>query len=330
MPQIDLATTYLGLALRNPLVVGSGPLTDSIEGVRACAEAGVGAVVLKSLFEEEIRHAAQEMSDSIRDDTAWHSEVYEYLDADIGMRYATGKYLALVKAAAALDLPVIASINCVTADTWPDFAAEVAAAGADALELNIAIFPRDVAETSAQIEQRIVDIVAAACRRVEIPVSVKLADTFAGLPNLLLRIRQAGAKGCVLFNRLYRPAIHPETQEVIAGGCYSTPAESAVAVRWLAVLSGCLDLDLAGATGFHRGTDMACALLAGAAAVQMFTALARQGLGQVAVVLDELRAWMRRQGHSRIADFRGQVSQARHGGEPLFTRLQYMRRLSGE
>ena len=331
MPELDLSTTYLGLALRNPLIVGSGPLTDSVAGVKQCAEAGAGAVVLKSLFEEEIRADADQMSDTLSEAAAWHSEVYEYLQADIGMRYGPRKYLEMVTgAAAAVDIPVIASINCVSADTWPEFAAEVAAAGADALELNVAIFPRDTQETASQIEQRIVDIAAAASQAVDIPVSVKLADTFTALPNLVLRLRQAGARGCVLFNRLYQPTIHPETMKVVGGARYSTPAESALAIRWLAVLSGCLDLDFAAATGFHAGTHLARGILAGANAVQMLTALDRQGIGQIQTVLSELRNWMTRKEFSCLDDFRGLVSQGHHPEEPLFTRLQYMKRLAGE
>jgi dihydroorotate dehydrogenase (fumarate) len=331
MPDLDLSTTYLGLNLRNPLIVGANPLTASVDGVIQCAEAGAGAVVLKSLFEEEIRADAKAVQDTLGAAGEWHSEVYEYLQADIGMRYGPRTYLqTLADAKEAVDIPVIASINCVSPDVWPEFAAEVAAAGADALELNIAIFPDDVQENGANIEQRVLAIVAAAAKAVDIPVAVKLAHSFSAIPNLVLRVCQAGASGCVLFNRLYRPTIHPETLKVVGGDRYSTPAESALAVRWIAILSGCIDLDFAAATGFHGGTHMARALLAGAKAVQMVTALHRQGLAQIGTALDELGQWMTRHNVASLDEIRGRVSQARTPDAPLFTRLQYMKRLSGK
>jgi dihydroorotate dehydrogenase (fumarate) len=331
MADLDLSTTYLGLALRNPLVVGANPLTASVDGVVKCAEAGAGAVVLKSLFEEEIRADAQTVDDTLSAEGEWHSEVYEYLQAGLGMRYGPRTYLqTLADAKETVDIPVIASINCVSTDVWPEFAAEVAAAGADALELNIAIFPDDVKENSGDIEQRVLDIVAAASAAVSIPVAVKLAPSFSALPNLVLRIRQAGAGGCVLFNRLYRPTIHPETLRVVGGDRYSTPAESALAIRWIAILSGCVDLDFAAATGFHGGTHVARALLAGAKAVQMVTALHRQGLDQIRTTLDELQQWMGRHNATTLDDIRGRVSQARTPDAPLFSRLQYMKRLAGK
>lgn len=330
MADCDLSTTYLGLDLRNPIIVGANPLTATLDGVVRCAQAGAGAVVLKSLFEEEIRIEAQEVDDTLSGEGAWHSEVYDYLQAGLGMRYAPRQYLELVAAARqAVDIPVIASINCTSPDVWPEFAAEVAAAGASALELNVALFPENVQQDSTLLEQRIVDIVVAATKAVSIPVAAKIAYSFAALPNLVLRLRQAGAKGCVLFNRLYRPTIHPESLKVVGGDCFSSPTESALAIRWIAVLSGCVDLDFAAATGFHGGTHAVRALLAGAQAVQTVSALHREGLGQIDVILDELRTWMSRKGHSSLADFRGLVSQARTPEAPLFTRLQYMKRLAG-
>jgi dihydroorotate dehydrogenase (fumarate) len=331
MADLDLSTTYLGLNLRNPLIVGANPMTATVDGVVKCARAGAGAVVMKSLFEEEIRADAQTVTDTLSAEGEWHSEVYEYLQADLGMRYGPRAYLeTLADAKDAVDIPVIASINCVSTDVWPEFAAEVAAAGADALELNIAIFPDDVNQTGAEVEQRVIDIVAAASAAVDIPVAVKLANSYSAIPNLVLRIRQAGAKGCVLFNRLYRPTIHPETLKVVGGDRYSAPAESSLAVRWLALLSGCVDLDFAAATGFHGGTHMARAFLAGAKAVQMVTAIHRQGLEHIHVALYELERWMQRHDATNLADIRARVSQSRTPDAPLFTRLQYMKRLSGK
>ncbi len=330
MADCDLSTSYLGLDLRNPIVVGANPLTATLDGVVRCAEAGAGAVVLKSLFEEEIRIEADAVDAALSQEGDWHSEVYDYLQAGLGMRYAPRQYLELIAAARqAVDIPVIASINCTSPEIWPEFAAEVAAAGASALELNIALFPENAQENSGLLEQRIVDIVAAATKAVQIPVAAKIAYSFAALPNLVLRLRQAGAKGCVLFNRLYRPTIHPESLKVVMGDCFSAPSESALAIRWIAVLSGCVDIDFAAATGFHGGTHAVRAILAGANAVQTVSALHREGIGQIGVILDEIRAWMGRKGYASLADFRGLVNQARTPDAPLFTRLQYMKRLAG-
>lgn len=330
MPTPDLATTYLGLELANPVVVGANPLTGNLDGIRDCAAAGAGAIVLKSLFEEEIRSEAEGVDRALGLESDWHPEVYDYLRAGLGMRCAPRQYLDMIAAARReTDIPIIASINCVSPDFWPEFAAETAAAGASALELNIALFPDDVHEDAARLEQRLLAIVAAAAKAVAIPVAVKLAPHFSALPNLVLRIRQAGARGCVLFNRLYRPTIHPETLKVIGGDRFSNPAESALAIRWIAVLADRIDLDFAAATGFHDGNQAVRAILAGARAVQTVSAIHREGLGQIAAIQTEIRAWMSRKGFTSLADFRGLVSQARHPESPLFTRLQYMRRLDG-
>jgi dihydroorotate dehydrogenase (fumarate) len=330
MPSPDLSTTYLGLELANPIVVGANPLTSTLDGIRKCAVAGAGAIVLKSLFEEEIRSEAEGVDNALELEGAWHPEVYDYLRAELGMRCAPRQYLELIgDARRETGIPIIASINCVSPDVWPEFAAETAAAGASALELNIALFPDDIQEDASRIEQRVLDIVAAATRAVAIPVAVKLSPYFSALPNLVLRVRQAGAKGCVLFNRLYRPTIHPETLKVIGGDRFSNPAESALAIRWIALLAGRIDLDFAAATGFHDGSHAVRAILAGARAIQTVSALHRGGLDQIAAIHTEIRTWMTRKGFSTIADFRGLVSQARQPESPLFTRLQYMRRLDG-
>lgn len=330
MPATDLATTYLGLELDNPVVVGANPLTATADGIRDCAAAGAGAVVLKSLFEEEIRSEAEGVDDMLGLEGDWHPEVYDYLRAGLGMRCAPRQYLEhIANARRQTHIPIIASINCVTPDIWPEFAAETAAAGAHALELNIALFPNDLHEDAATLEQRVLAIVAAATKAANIPVAVKLAPHFSALPNLVLRIRRAGAKGCVLFNRLYRPTIHPETLKVIGGDRYSTPAESALAVRWIAVLADRLDLDFAAATGFHAGNQAVRAILAGARVVQTVSALHRGGLPQIEAIQTEIRTWMKRKGFATLDDFRGLVSQARQPESPLFTRLQYMRRLDG-
>ncbi|MBT3379508.1 MAG: dihydroorotate dehydrogenase-like protein [Lentisphaerae bacterium] len=326
----DLATTYLGLELRNPLVIGACSLTMDAKGVKKCADAGAGAVVLKSLFEEQIRMNSSGLDNSLAAEEQWHSEVFEYMEADIGMQYGTREYLAVVSSCKeSVDIPVIASINCVSAEWWQEYATEVAAAGADALELNIAIMPETLTVTSEEIEERYVQIVQTAREAVDIPIAVKLGPYITSVPQLILRLRQAGGNGSVLFNRFYRPTIDPNKLCVTVDNPYSSPAELSVALRWISLLSGKIATDFSAATGIHTGLDVARALLAGARTAQICSALYMHGLPQIGRVLDELEQWMETSGFATVADARGKLSQHKNPGSELFGRCQYIKGLVG-
>ena len=327
---VDLSTTYLGLHLRNPIIAGACPLNSSVAGVCRCAEAGAGAVVLQSLFEEQLRQESEALTQALAEEGLWHSEVYEYLSADLGMRTAPNDYLALIREATAkAGVPVIASLNCVRTEWWQEFAAEIEAAGAAALELNIAILPTWFDLTGPQVESRYEDIVRVARATVKIPIAVKLPETCSSLPDLLRRLRLAGADGFVLFNRFYMPTIDVDAQRVIAGSRFSTPEELSPTLRWISLLSGRLEASYAASRGVHAGADVVRCLLAGADAVQAVSAILRHRPTHIKTMLSDLEAWMAKAGCQRLSDFRGRLSQARNPDQDLFSRFQYMKWLSG-
>jgi len=326
----NLSTQYLGLELKNPLVVGASSLTLDADAVRKCAAAGAGAVVLKSLFEEQIRLDSAELERSLQQEGTWHSEVFEYMEADIGMRYGTREYLQVVRdCKAAVNIPVIASINCISSEWWQDFASEVAAAGADALELNVAIMPALLSATSEEIEEQCVGIVTTARQAADVPIAVKLSPYWTCLPELVLRLRKAGAAGFVLFNRLYRPTIDIEKMALTVDAPYSTSAELSVALRWICLLAGRINAEFAVTTGVHTDEDVVRALLGGANVVQVVSALYQNGVEHLQKLLDGLAAWMDAKGYDSLGDFRGLMSQAQNPDNEMFGRCQYIKGLVG-
>jgi dihydroorotate dehydrogenase (fumarate) len=327
----DLSTTYLGLALRNPLIAGACTLTGSVAGVCRCAEAGAGAVVLQSLFEEQLRQESEALSQALADESQMHAEATQYLTAEIGLRTGPAEYLELIREARRqAGVPIIASINCVRTEWWQEFAADVEAAGANAIELNAAIMPTWFDMTGAQVEKRYEDIVRAARAAVKIPIAVKLPETCSSLPDLVRRLRTAGANGFVLFNRFYRPTIDIETLKVIPGNRFSSPEELSPTLRWIALLSGQLDASLAASRGVHSGADVVRCLLAGADAVQSVSAVLKGRPAYLGTMLGELEQWMDQRGLRTLADFRGRLSQSRNPDTELFSRFQYMKWLSGK
>ncbi len=327
---VDLTTRYLGLELRNPLIVGACSLTMTADAIRRCAQAGAGAVVVKSLFEEQIRLDSVDLHDAVAGQSAWHAEVFEYMEADLGMRYGAREYLAIIREAhSSVDIPVIASINCVSEEWWGEFAQEVEAAGADALELNIALAPESLDVTGEDLESRYERIVTKAREQVSLPLAVKLGPWFTSLPETVLRLRRAGADGFVLFNRFYCPTIDPDALKVVAASPFSSPAELSLPLRWVSLLADRVAADFAGATGVHSGLDAVRLLLAGAHAVQVVSALYRDGVEHLQKMLDEITAWMERKKLGSLQEFRGRLSQARNPDQELFGRLQYIKGLVG-
>lgn len=327
---IDLGVSYLGLPLRNPIVVGASSLTLNAEAVSRCQEAGVGAVVLKSLFEEQIKLDTSGLADSLVSEEQWHSEVFEYMEADIGMRYGCREYLNIIRTCKeAVDIPVIASLNCVSAEWWQDYARQVEAAGADALELNIAIVPTDVVTDADAVQDAYLQIARTACEAVSIPVAVKLPIFCSALPNLILRLRREGVRGFVLFNRFYRPTIDIENMRITVDSQLSQPGELSSTLRWISILAGQIDAQFTATRGVHSGADVIRALLVGADVVQVASVLYRQGVGYTQEMLRELTEWMERHGFTSIADFRGKLSQVNHPRSELFGRFQYIKGLVG-
>jgi dihydroorotate dehydrogenase (fumarate) len=305
---MDLTTTYLGLALRNPLVASASPLSATVDGVRRLADGGIGAVVLPSLFEEDARREAHLAAHFAEAGTHSVAEAMTYLpplptpDADTAPR----RYLSLVeRAAAAVDVPVVASLNGVTADGWTSYAVALEDAGAAAVELNVAYLPGDPSIGGREVEQWQVDALRRVRSAVTIPVAVKLSPFYSSPGEIAQRLDDAGADGLVLFNRFMHPDLDPETLEATAGMGLSTPAEGNLARAWIAVLAGRVRASLAGGTGVATADDVVKYLLAGADVVTTASALLRHGPQYAATLVDGLASWLRRRGFSSVAAVRG-------------------------
>ena len=326
----DLKTTYLGLELDNPIIVGSCGITKSAEGVKRCADAGAGGVVLKSLFEEEIRLHFRETNAAVEKDAAMHPEAYEYLRADLASLYGAQNYVALVRdASKAVDIPVIASINCTSADVWVKFASQIEAAGAAALELNIYVLPTDATAHSGQVEQTYFDALEAVLNEVKIPVAVKLVPYITNLTAFTAVADKIGASGLVLFNRFFHPDINLSTVSIEGGLSFSSPQDYRLPLRWIALLAKNTGCDLCASGGIHDGEAALKLLLAGASAVQMTSSLYLNRLDRIEKTLTTISNWMSEHGHSSVADFRGLLSRGESDDTQLLERSQYIKAFVG-
>jgi len=320
----DLSTRYLGLELRNPIVVASSGLTQTAEKVSACAAAGAGAVVLKSLFEEQITAQVGALVDA-SEAHYWHAEAAEYIQS-YGRQNAVSEYLALIREAkAATDIPVIASVHCVSAEQWTTFARQIEQAGADALELNVFVMPSDRRRSARETEQVYFDILARVREQVSLPVALKIGFFFSNLSQMIYRLGQSGASGLVLFNRFFQPDIDIDKFELLPAPYLSTPEESHLPLRWIALMSGEVTCDLAATTGIHDGAAVVKQLLAGAQVVQVASTLYKHGLERIGAMRDELAAWMERYDFARLDDFRGRLSQRSAEDPAAYERVQFMK-----
>ena len=303
---MDLTTDYLGLPLRNPLVASASPLSQTVAGVKRLAAAGVGAVVLPSLFEEQLRREAEQDAQMAEAGTESFAESLTYLPSLAGDEAGSRRYLSLLqRAVAAVDIPVIASLNGVTAGGWVEHATAMQHAGAAAIELSIYYLPGDPQTTGRDVEQRHIDILSRVKSAVSVPVAVKLSPYFSSTGEIALRLDQAGADGLVLFNRFMQPDIDLETLTTTAGIHLSSPTEARLPRAWIALLRGQVRASLAASTGVEDSGDVAKYLLAGADVVMTTSALLRHGPERARVLLDGLAVWMSRKGFTAVRDFRG-------------------------
>jgi dihydroorotate dehydrogenase (fumarate) len=320
---MDLDTSYLGLKLRNPLVASAGPVTQTADAIRRLAGAGVGAVVLPSLFEEQIRAEAERderLADVNADSFAEATTFLVDPDASAWPR----QYLSLIERAAGSGVPVIASLNGSTVGGWTGYARAMQDAGAAAIELNIYYLPEEMLTPARDAEQRFVDILARVKTAVSVPVAVKLTPYFSSFGEMAARLDRAGADGLVLFNRFMQTDINPDALTVSTGFKLSSPAEATVARSWIARLHGQVRASLAASTGVETSDDVAAYLLAGADVVMTTSALLRHGPAHAAVLLDGLTAWMRRKGFSGVADFRGMLATTAGAAGPGYGRSGYL------
>ena len=319
---MDLTTRYLGLTLRNPLVASASPLTGTVDGIKKLAEAGVGAVVLPSLFEEQLRLEAERDSRLADVGAESFGEALSYLP-DPGAEIWPHQYLGLIeRAAAKVSVPVIGSLNGVSPGGWTDFAAAMQQAGAAAIELNIYYLSNDPLIPARDAERRYIEILAGVKAAVTIPVAVKLAPYFSSFGEMAVLLDQEGADGLVLFNRFMQTDINPETFTVSSGFRLSSPAEAALPRAWITRLRGHVRGSLAASTGVESAADVAAYLLAGADVVMTTSALLRHGPGHVTVLLEGLTAWMDRKGFGAVGELRGMLSQV--AGQPSYGRIGYL------
>ena len=303
---MDLATDYMGLALRNPLVASASPLSHTVDGVRRLADAGVGAVVLYSLFEEEVLKEAALNARLVDAGSESFAESLSYFPSETDQDPGPRRYLSLLeRAVAAVDIPVIGSLNGVTPGGWADYACAMQAAGAAAIELNIYYLPGDTHISGRDVEQRHVDVLASVKDAVTIPVAVKLSPYFSSTGEMAVRLDEAGADALVLFNRFLQPDINTETVSVVPAVGLSNPVDARLPRTWIALLHGRVRAALAATTGVEAPDDVVKYLLAGADVVMTTSALLRHGPEHATVLLDGLSAWLSRKGYASVGDVRG-------------------------
>ncbi len=304
---MDLTTTYLGLTLRNPLVASAGPLSQTLDGIRSLADGGVGAVVLFSLFEEQLRRQAARDIDLLESHAYSFAEALDYFpEAAVDEASLAHEYLSLVRRASrAVEVPVIASLNATDVGGWVTFGRELQDAGAAALELNITFVPGDVTTSGSRVIERHLDIVAAVKDAVAIPVAVKMSPYFSSVGNVALRLVQAGADGLVLFNRFLQPDVDIETLEATTTWALSTPDEGRLPRTWIAALRRHTTVSIAATTGVADGSDVVKYLLVGADVVMSTSALLRRGPAYAATMLAELEAYLERKEFASLDALRG-------------------------
>ncbi len=324
MIMVDLKVKYLGLTLNSPLVPSSSGLTASPDRIRQMEEAGAGAVVLKSLFEEQILYDSDRYLESQP-----YPEAEDYLRGYV-RDHAVGDYLKLIEETKKkVSIPVIASINCVTADEWVDFARQIEEAGADALEVNVYFLPLSEDLTAQEYERIYFELAERLKGMLRIPVSFKLGRQFTNLTYVVSRLAHRKVDGVVLFNRFYEPDIDLEKLELTAAPVFSQPVELRQTLRWVGLLAGRYEgLSLAASTGVHDAAAALKLLLAGADAVQVCSVLYEKGIPVMADMLQEMKAWMEQKGFNRIDDFRGKLSYARLNDPVMYERSQFMKYFS--
>lgn len=321
---IDLRTRYAGLTLRNPILVGSSGLTNNAERNKEFEKAGAGAIVLKSLFEEQIEQQSEQL---MQDADA--PEAADYIRGYVRANQVND-YLNLIKRSKALcTIPVIASINCYKADTWIDFARQIELAGADALELNVFFLESDPNDDPEEIRRLYINVVRRVKEAVSIPVILKIGRNFSNIPAMVQTLKVHGADGVVLFNRYYQPDIDINTQQLVSGNVFSSHSDLSETLRWTAIVSGKVKgIDLAASTGVHDWEDVIKCLLAGATAVQMCSAVYTHGAEIVSQVLTCVEEWMHQAHYQSVEEFRGKLNYARIADPARYERSQFMKYFS--
>jgi dihydroorotate dehydrogenase (fumarate) len=323
---MDLTTRYLGMTLRSPLVPSASPLSDDIANIKRMEDAGAGAVVLYSLFEEQLSREQESLHHHLMYGTESFAEALTYLPEPSEFRLGPQEYLEHIrKAKEAVKIPIIASLNGMSIGGWVDHAKKIQQAGADALELNIYYIPTETDRTSMEIEQTYIDILKAVRSVVSIPVAVKLSPFFTNLANMAKRLDQAGAGALVLFNRFYQPDMDLETLDVKTNVLLSTPQALRLPMRWIAILYGRVKANLAATSGIHSASDVLKVLMAGADVAQICSVLLRNGIDHMKKMENEMCEWLTEHDYESIQQLQGSVSQKNSSDPTSFERAQYMK-----
>jgi len=322
---VDLTTEYLGLKLAHPLVPSASPFTKDADTAKRLEDAGASAIVMHSLFEEKIEAEEQQMARFFYQQAIGHGEADSFHPVPDNIQTYQEQYLENVhKLKAALDIPVIASLNGTSLSGWVEYGNQLQQAGADALELNIYHLAANVADNSEAVESRYLDILQALKQQVSLPITMKLSPQFSSPVNFAQRLQAAGANGVALFNRFYQPDIDLETLDVVPKLELSTSSEALLRIRWIALLYGRVDLSLAVTGGFHQTADVLKALLAGADVVHLCSVLLQHGTGRLGEILNELEQWLGEHEYESIRQLKGSVSQ-QHAIDPsAYERANYV------
>jgi dihydroorotate dehydrogenase (fumarate) len=321
---IDLSTNYLGLKLNSPVVVSSSGLTNSVDKIKKLEEHGAGAVVLKSLFEEQINFEAGKFVENGLSPEA-HDYITRYSKAE-----SLESYLTLIEnAKKAVNIPVIASINCMSVNEWVSFAKDIQQAGADALELNVFFIASKIGVSAEKYENHYNDLITKVRSVTTLPLAIKIGYHFTNLVNVVHDLYLRGANAVVLFNRFYEPDIDIENMELTSSGVFSSPGDIRQSLRWVGIISDKVsEIDIAASTGIHDGKAAIKLLLAGAKAIQVCSVLYEKGTEQIAIINEDIKTWMQKKDFQKIEDFRGKLNYKNFSNPSVYERSQFMKYFS--
>lgn len=326
---VDLSTKYLGLTLKNPVVASSSPFSKKVENVKRLEDTGASAVVMYSLFEEQIIHESKALDHFLNRGTESFAEALTYFPDFENYNVGPESYLDLIqKLKKSVEIPIIGSLNGVSRGGWINYARKIEEAGADALELNIYSVPTDFSLNSSQLEDEYVALVSEVRKEIHIPLAIKLSPYYTSLPHFAQQLVKAGANGLTLFNRFYQPDIDIEEQEVVPNLILSDPGDMRLPLRWIAILSGRLQTDLALTSGVHSGEDVLKAVMAGANVAMLTSELLRSGSQRLIEILCEIERWMEKLECESITQIHGSMSQKNVADPAAFERANYMKVLT--
>ncbi|MFN8219537.1 MAG: dihydroorotate dehydrogenase-like protein [Fimbriimonadales bacterium] len=325
---MDLRTKYLGLRLNHPFVASASPLSKTLDGIKRLEDGGASAIVLFSLFEEQLRYENEAYDFLTRYGSDSSAEALSYFPAMSDYKVGPDAYLELIrKATEATHIPIIGSLNGVTDTGWTEYARDMQEAGAEAIELNVYSIPADLSLTGRDVEEMVLDVAKAVSSSVDIPVAMKLSPFFSAFGDMAKRVCDTGIAGLVLFNRFYQPDFDLDKLEVVPSLELSTSAEMRLPLLWIALLYGRLPVSLAATTGVHTGADAVKYVMAGADAVMATSALLQHGASHLRTMLDGMKEWMERQGYDSVEQMRGSMSQAKVADPNAFERANYLKTL---